>query len=349
MKVSIVIACRNEASVIQPFLESVLLQDTTGHEVEIIVADGESDDGTAELVLRYSDKDSRIRVIRNVGKIVSTGLNAAIRAARGEVIIRMDAHTEYAADYMQRCIETLTRTGAWNVGGPARTKASGFVGRAIAAAYHSRFSTGGARFHDETYEGSVDTVTYGCWWKSTLERVGLFDESLVRNQDDELNLRIIRAGGVIWQSPSIVSWYQPRNSLRSLFRQYFQYGYWKVAVIRKHKVPASWRHLVPGAFVMLNAALLVMLLVALVMESRALLRASETGFAAVVVAYGAGVLTATMSAARAAGFASTLILPLVFAIYHVSYGLGFIVGLGDTSRGAAQPSSGAPRFSSLSR
>src|SRR5262249_47627952 len=151
-----------------------------------------------------------------------------------------------ASDYCRRCLEALRLTGADNVGGAARTKASGLRARAIAAAYHSRFSTGGAKFHDERYEGYVDTVTYGCWHKSTLERLGLFDETLARNQDDELNLRLVRAGGKIWQSAAVVSWYRPRSSISALCRQYFQYGFWKVAVIRKHVLPASWRHLAPA-------------------------------------------------------------------------------------------------------
>jgi len=114
----------------------------------------------------------------------------------------------------------------------------------VAAAFHSSFSTGGAKAHDENYEGWVDTVAYGCWRKTTLVQLGLFDEALVRNQDDELNLRLTRAGGKIWQSRAIVSWYSPRAALSSLFRQYFQYGFWKVAVIRKHGLAGFLAHLV---------------------------------------------------------------------------------------------------------
>src|SRR5262249_47183273 len=138
-------------------------------------------------------------------------------------------------------------TGADNVGGAMRTRASGFVQEAISLAFHSPFSVGGARFHNVEYQGYVDTVPYGCWRKSKLLDLGLFDEELVRNQDDELNLKIIRRGGKIWQSSLIQSWYQPRTSLWALFCQQAQYGYWKVRVIQKHKLPASWRHVVPAA------------------------------------------------------------------------------------------------------
>lgn len=193
---------------------------------------------------------SRLRLISNPGRITPTGLNAAIRGAQGDIIIRMDAHTEYAADYVRQCVEVLETTGADNVGGPAQTKAETYMEKVVAAAYHSPFSVGGARFHNVNYEGWVDTVTYGCWRRETFERFGYFDEELVRNQDDEHNLRILRGGGKIYQSPKIQSWYRPRGSLTALFKQYMQYGYWKVRVIQKHKLPASWRHLVPGAFVL---------------------------------------------------------------------------------------------------
>jgi succinoglycan biosynthesis protein ExoA len=195
--ISIVVACRNEAAHITAFLDSLMAQEMRGAAWEAVIADGMSDDGTFEILTRYAELHPNLRVIRNPGRIVSTGLNAAIRAARGSVILRMDAHTRFASDYCIRCVETLEATGADNVGGPARTEARGLRARAIAAAYHSPFSTGGARFHDVHYEGWVDTVPYGCWRKDTLLRLDLFDEALVRNQDDELNLRLMRAGGKI--------------------------------------------------------------------------------------------------------------------------------------------------------
>ncbi len=158
-------------------------------------------------------------------------------------------------------VAELERTGADNVGGPARTRTQGTRARAFAAAYHSRFSTG-ARFHDENYEGWIDTVPYGCWRKETLERLGLFDE----NPGAQSGRRVEsaadpRAGGKIWQSPAIVSWYSPRATLRALFLQYFQYGFWKAAVVRKHRLPGSWRHLVPVAFVLAHILLLAACLV----------------------------------------------------------------------------------------
>src|SRR5581483_784305 len=194
IRVTIVVACRNEINHIRGFVDSVLAQDFRGLKWEAIVADGLSDDGTRAVLAEYCADHPQLRVIDNPRRIVSCGLNVAICAARGEIIIRMDVHTRYAPDYCILCLETLESVGADNVGGPARTTATGIYARAVAAAYHSRFCTG-ARFHDEKYEGWVDTVTYGCWHRSTFDRIGLFDENLVRNQDDELNLRLIRAGG----------------------------------------------------------------------------------------------------------------------------------------------------------
>lgn len=310
--ISIVVPCRNEARCIAEVLDSILAQDLSPFSWEVLIADGMSDDGTREILERYASAEPRIRVIDNPRRAVPAGLNAAIREARGEIILRMDAHTSYAPDYVRRCVETLRETGAANVGGPARTKAQGYWGRAIAAAYHSPLACGGARFHDPDYEGWADTVPYGCWRRSTLLELGLFDEKLVRNQDDELNLRLCRAGGRIWQSPAIVSWYQPRASLRRLFHQYFQYGFWKVAVIRKHRIPASWRHLVPASFVLATVLLPFV---------------SLKLWGGMLAAYLLACAAASVLAARRHGWTLVPALPLVFFAYHFSYGSGFLAGL----------------------
>lgn len=317
-KITIVVPCRNESRAIAPVLDSILAQDFTGCDWELIVADGMSDDGTRTTLKRYQRAEPRIHVIDNPSKAVPAGLNMAIRAARGEIVLRMDAHTSYAPDYVRRCLEALHAAAAENVGGPARTRPSGYWGRAIAAAYHSAVACGGAKFHDPDYEGWVDTVPYGCWRKSTLFRIGLFDERLIRNQDDELNLRIRRAGGRIWQSPAIVSWYQPRGSLGNLFLQYFQYGFWKVAVIRKHRVPASWRHVVPPTFVTANLAIPALGLA----EPRLFAL-----WAAMMALYLVVCILASADCARRRGWLLLPALPLVFFAYHVAYGAGFLAGV----------------------
>jgi succinoglycan biosynthesis protein ExoA len=327
LQVSIIVACRNESKHIRELIDGILAQDFDGIGWEVIVADGMSNDGTRDIINEYALSHCNVVVIDNPQQIVSTGLNAAIRCARGEVIIRMDAHTTYAPDYCRRSLALLHQKGAENVGGPARTCAKGTMAKAVAAAYHSRFSTGGAAFHRVDFEGWVDTVPYGCWSKSTLESLGLFDETLVRNQDDELNLRITRAGGKIWQSPSIVSWYSPRASLRKMFSQYFQYGFWKVAVIRKHKLPASWRHLVPVCWVGANIALLVAIIVALLTAPERQLIFALAMWVGMLATYLAATAVAAILTAREHGWSTLPYLPAVFATYHFSYGLGFAFGI----------------------
>ncbi len=322
MIVSVVVPVRREIGAIERFLASLAAQDAADVDWEVIVADGMSDDGTRDVLATWARRWPRLTVIDNPLHYVSSGLNAAVRAARGDIIVRMDAHSEYAPDYLRQCIAVLEETGADNVGGPALTRATGWMARAVAAAYHSRFGSGGAKFHDAEYEGPVDTVPYGCWRRATLERAGLFDESLIRNQDDELNLRIIRGGGRVWQSPRIRSWYWPRNSLRALFAQYFQYGFWKVAVIRKHGRPASWRHLAPGVCVLLGLGLAI---------SSAFWRWPLMVLGGLAAAYGVGAVVASVAAARRGGWELLPALPVVFGVCHLAYGLGFLMGLGNRS------------------
>jgi glycosyltransferase involved in cell wall biosynthesis len=288
-------------------------------ELEIIISDGMSDDGTRERLERYCQLYPQVQVLNNPHKIVSTGLNLAIGQARGEIIVRMDVHTEYAPDYIAQCLAALEKTKSANVGGPARTRGEGYFQQANCLTYHVPFSCGGARFHEPDYEGPTDTVPFGCWRKSTLEAVGLFDEELVRNQDDELNFRIIESGGTIWQTPLIRSWYKPRSTLCGLFRQYAEYGYWKVYVICKHKRPASLRHLVPAVFI---ATLLILGGLAPFSYSAALLLLSLAG------SYLLGNIAASLTACcRSSGWRFLPILPFIFATYHFAYGFGFLKGI----------------------
>jgi succinoglycan biosynthesis protein ExoA len=327
VQVSIVVPCRNEIRHIRAFLDSVFLQELDGIEMEVLIADGMSDDETKLVLSEFERKFVALRVIDNPEKIVSTGLNRAIREARGEIIIRMDVHTLYAPDYVRSCVEVLTETQADNVGGPALTRADGYMARAIAYAFHTPFASGGARFRDPRYEGPVDTVPYGCWLKSTLERIGLFDEKLVRSQDDELNVRLVSRGGIVWQSPRIVSWYRPRTSLSSLFWQYFQYGFWKVAVIRKHSRLASWRNPVPAACLLAGVALLFFAAIASLAGSNFWKNVFLAEWAILVGLYLVATLAFAFSVARREGWSFLLSLPIVFAAYHLSYALGFLLAI----------------------
>jgi succinoglycan biosynthesis protein ExoA len=271
-----------------------------------------------QLITKYPNR--QMHMIDNPKMIVATGLNAGIREAKGDVIVRIDAHTEYAKDYVRQCLTLLQETGVDNVGGPWVAKGNGYIGCAVAAAFESPFAVGGAKGHRRTYEGPVDTVYLGCWPKKTFERFGLFDEELVRNQDDEHNLRIVRGGGKVWQSPKIRSWYHPRDSLIALFRQYSQYGYWKVRVIQKHRLPASIRHLVPGLF-LLAIAILGLLSNVLPNAFPVLL--------ALLGLYGLCVLLASVLTARKGRLGAIPAFPIVFICYHFGYGYGFLRGVLD--------------------
>jgi glycosyltransferase involved in cell wall biosynthesis len=348
--------CRCEVGYIKSVLNSILAQEEPPGGLEFIVADGMSEDGTREVLEEIARSDFRVTVIDNVAKITSTGLNAAIRATRGKIIVRMDAHTHYAPDYIKRCVEVLEQTGADNVGGPWIAQASGYLGEAIAAAFQSRFAVGGARSHVANYEGPVDTVYLGCWKKETFQRFGEFDEKLIRNQDDEHNLRIVRQGGKIWQSPKIKSRYHSRTTLPQLFRQYMQYGYWKVQVIRKHKRPASLRHLVPGIF-LLNLLLLSLVSIisysalALAAPGSALASLSFTALTSALLmlcgtlgAYAFTVLLASLEAASRSKWRLLPILPVVFICFHFGYGWGFLRGVFDAVFGISEASSSATRL-----
>ena len=173
----------------------------------------------------------------------------------------------------------------------------------------------------------MDTVPYGCWRKHTLEQIGLFDTALIRNQDDELNLRLLRAGGKIWQSRKIVSWYSPRPTIAALFHQYFQYGFWKVAVIRKHKLPGSWRHLIPAVFVASNIGAFAAFAALTMAEAKAPAYLLAGVWLALAGLYAACSAIASVAAAKRHGWEALPYLPLVFSAYHASYGLGFLGGL----------------------
>lgn len=319
--VSVIIPCRNEEKYIGKCLDSIITQNYPLELMEILVVDGMSNDRTRTIVESYQKRYNYIRLLDNEQKIVPSGLNKGIQNAKGEIIIIMGAHTEYAFDYVSQCINVLSKSGADNVGGPALTKTSSYIQDAIAIAYKSHFGVGGAKSHFENYEGYVDTVTYGCYPKSVFTRIGLFDEELVRNQDDEFNLRLIRAGGKIWQSPRIKSWYYPRISLLLLYKQYKQYGYWKVRVIQKHKIPASIRHIIPGTF--LGSLIICMLFGTFFRVCRLTLLLLLSLYFLV------NLLITLWICKNPLKWKYIPILPLIFMTYHFSYGYGFLRGIMD--------------------
>jgi len=338
-RVSVIVPCRNEAAHIAAFCDSVLAQQLPpGCSLEVVIADGQSDDGTRAVLDELARRDARVLVIDNPRRIVSPGLNAAIARATGSVIARLDVHSTYAPDYIAQCLSALRESGADNVGGPwqAEGAADAPTQRAIAAAFQSRWLAGGALSRRLDYSGWVDTVYLGCWPRASFERFGSFDETLVRNQDDEHNLRIVRGGGRVWQSARIRSVYRPRGSIAALFRQYLQYGYWKPFVMRKHGQPAALRHLLPGLFVLVLGLMLAALP----------LGASAAPALLLAGLYVLAALVASALIAAKAGWRLLPLLPLVIGAYHFGYGIGSLLGWADVLRGAA---TGRARFAGLTR
>jgi len=233
----------------------------------------------------------------------------------------MDLHTDYAPDYVKESVEVLKKQQADAVGGAWQANGTNYLQNAIALAFHSPFSSGGASSHDINFEGEVDSVYLGCWGKNTLERIGLFDEELVRNQDDELSLRLVRSKGKVWQSRKIKSWYYPRSSLKGLFKQYMQYGYWKVRVIQKHKMPASFRHLVPGVFL----GIVVVLSLLSIINKSALVLLAGLIFTYILI----NCLASIFTCSKAFSLKYLIVMPLVFGAFHFGYGYGFLRGILD--------------------
>jgi glycosyltransferase involved in cell wall biosynthesis len=333
--VSIIVPCRNEAVHIDAFCADALRQALPlPWALELIVADGGSDDGTRQRLQALAATEPRLRLVDNPAHFVAAGLNRALTVAQGSVIVRMDVHTRYALDYVAQCLAALQRSGADNVGGPWRAEGAGGWGRAIAAAFQSRWVAGGARSRDLGYEGEVDTVYLGCWPRACFQRFGGFDEMLVRNQDDEYNLRIVLGGGRVWQSAAIRSTYRPRDSLAALWRQWLQYGYWKPFVMKKHGQAAALRHRVPGLFV---AALGLAALLALAGWPAPLM--------VLVAAYAGLVLVLSVAVAAGSSWALLWRLPLVVAAQHLGYGIGTLVGHWDAWRHGR----GRERFARLTR
>ena len=223
--VSVIMPIRNEADFIARSLGAVLAQDYPRDQLEILIADGMSDDGTREAIAAIAAGHPQIRleIVDNPGRIVPTGFNAAFERSRGAIIVKVDGHTRIEPDYVRQCVRALQRTGANNVGGRMAAAGETAFARAVALATSSRFGVGNAQFHYLEHEAWVNTVYMGAWPRRVFERIGLFDEEQVRNQDDEFNYRLREQGGKILLSPRIKSHYYNRSRPNSLWRQYFQY------------------------------------------------------------------------------------------------------------------------------
>lgn len=311
--VSLVVPCFNEIDYIESFVESVLNMDFSFYDVSIVIADGMSDDGTREVLFEKQSVNDKIYIIDNIKRIVSSGLNLAVLFKKSEYVIRLDVHTVYENDYIIKCIEALNDNlgdcvgGAWNIG-----SGDNLVSGAIAEAFRSPLGSGGARGRDVAFNGKTDTVYLGAWRRNQLVEYGLFDEDFVRNQDDELCLRIIKSGGVVYQSSSIKSKYYGRRSLKKLYMQFYQYGFWKPFVMAKHRGFASVRHLAPIFFVVGTCTSAIFWPPATLM---------------LLLIYFSVIIISIATKSNRLQINLILLSAICVSIMHIAYGLGSIKGL----------------------
>lgn len=312
--VTIAMPAFNEERYLETCIASVQAQDYPRERIEILVADGRSTDRTRAILAQLSAADPRIKLIDNPDRLQAAGLGYAVKAARGDIIVRMDVHCEYAPDYVRKCVEVLDRTGADNVGGAQRAKAKTRFQQALCAALGSPLGVGGARYRSAEAEGFVDTVFLGAFRRAVFETVGLWDPRAITNEDAELNQRILEAGGQIYLSRDIVVHYFPRDSLVKLAKQYFRYGRGRARTLIKLGKFTNIRPALPFMMVAGEAVLLAI---------PPLWPAATTALAAYALATG---VEAVRIGTRLGGAA----IPTVWAIFpvlHVSHGLGFAAGL----------------------
>jgi cellulose synthase/poly-beta-1,6-N-acetylglucosamine synthase-like glycosyltransferase len=289
--------------------------------LEVLVADGMSDDGTREIIAEIAQYHPIIRLLDNPKKITPCAMNVGIGHARGDIVMRMDAHTIYPPNYVGDLVEWLEKSGADNVGGIWRTlpASDSTLARAIARGLSHPFGVGNAYFRTGARGPRwVDTVPFGCYRRQVFERIGLFDPEMVRNQDDEFNLRLIRTGGKILLVPSVISDYYARDSLAKLARTYFQYGYFKPLVVRKVGAIMTMRQALPA--ILVTAITLGILLAAWFHVAR-------LGLLAVLCLYAIAIVGVCATIVLREGFAAGATTAVVFMVLHFAYGFGELTGI----------------------
>jgi glycosyltransferase involved in cell wall biosynthesis len=318
--VSVILAIRNEASFIERTVSAILEQDFPLDRMELLIADGQSSDATREVIAEATSASptAAVTILDNPQRFVSAGLNVALAHARGDVIVRVDGHTIVERDYVRQCVEALQRTGAHNAGGRMFPVGTTPFGKAVALATSSPFGVGGARFHYSNREEWVDTVYLGAWPRAVFDWIGGFDEEQVRNQDDELNYRLRERGGRVLLTPLIRSQYFNRGTVSSLWRQYYEYGLWKVRVMQKHPRQMQPRQFVPACFVLGLATLL---------GAAPFYRLPRLLLGTVAVAYTGAAALAAVKIAPPPDQPLRPRIAFSFAVLHIAYGAGFLAGL----------------------
>lgn len=314
---SIVIPCRNEASFIAECLDSILSNGYPLDKLEIIIADGNSTDESLSIIEEYAQNNACIKWLKNEKQFTPFGLNLGIRESTGDYVMILGAHASLDHGYLQKCVELFRAIPeASCIGGYVNHIPENPLSSAIAKAMSHPFGVGNAHFRTGRHEGFVDTVAFGTYRKEVFEITGLFDEDLVRNQDDEFSFRMLQKGMKIFLSSKLTSRYIVRSSYSKLFRQYYQYGYWKVFVNRKHKTLTTVRQIIPAAFV---SFLFVGFLLSIALPALFWFYG-----AALLVYLTTSILVSISISKNVREFRR---LPLVFFILHFSYGRGYLAGI----------------------
>lgn len=316
--VSVVVPCRNEEKYIGKCIEAFLSQTYPKDLYEVLICDGMSTDRTREIVNEYKKENNNVKLIDNKELSAPKGMNLGIKNSKADIIIIFGAHAYADKDFIKNNVEKYGKYDNLGcVGGPIETISENNLGNAISLALSSPFGVGNALFRYCKKEVFTDTVAFGAYRREVLDKIGYFDEELVRNQDDEINLRVKEAGYDILLSPDIQSYYYSRSSFKKLWKQYFQYGFWKIKVMKKHKKVASIRHLVPMLFVTTNV---LGILGGIFFKPIFYLWLAE------IILY--GLLDIIYSVKLSKGSIKQLIsLFVIFLIIHTSYGIGFLQGI----------------------
>jgi succinoglycan biosynthesis protein ExoA len=318
--VSIIVPCLNEEKTITKLLEAILAQDQPTGEMEVLIADGLSTDGTRPRIseFRRVHQELNVSVIDNPSRKIPAGLNLAITAAKGEFIIRLDAHCVPQPDYVSKCIAALEAGRGDNVGGvwDIRPGAEGWMAEAIAIAASHPLGVGDALYRFTDRAGEVDTVPFGAFRRDLIDRIGGFDESLLSNEDYEFNARVRKSGGKVWLDPAIRSIYFARPTLSDLASQYARYGYWKLRMLRRYPATLRLRQALPPLFVL---SMILLSLAGLVFTMAWWMLLAE------VVSYFAILFGAALrKALELKKMQLTLGIPLAIATMHLSWGAAFL-------------------------
>jgi succinoglycan biosynthesis protein ExoA len=318
--VSIIIPCYNEEKTILQLLSAVLGQTYPHAQMELVIADGMSTDKTRDRITAFQQQhaDLNILVVDNVVRNIPSALNQAIRASTGEIIVRLDAHSMPIPEYVERCVAALLAGRGDNVGGvwEIHPGAETWIAESISFAAAHPLGVGDAMYRLKAGEGAVDTVPFGSFKRSLIEKIGLFDETLLANEDYEFNTRVRESGGVVWLDPSIRSIYFARSSLAALGAQYWRYGFWKWRMLKRYPHTVRWRQALPPVFAL---SLIVLSVLSLVHAPFFYLLAAQ------VLMYFSVLFLAGMKLAMERSRVQLVLgLPLAIATMHVTWGTGFL-------------------------